>query len=165
MIALLAVAAATLSPPAVAQPPLDPDPVQRVAALALSGRYGPLEPWQRVGYQKAIRNGSEARTFVLTGYGPWEGSPGSRKRRDGTIDRKGQPLHDGCLAANRLPYGSYVYLPAWGRLFVVRDCGGPNDQRREVTRHGGTWADVWLRRAREAKGRCDWSPTEGRVVR
>jgi hypothetical protein len=158
-IALLAVSLATLSPAAAPPPMLDPDPLQRVAARALAGHYGPLKPWQARGYRKALANGSEPRLFVVTGYFPSEG-------RSGRVDRRGAPLHPGVIACNRLPYGSYVYLPAWGRLFVVKDCGSSrNDSRREVTRHGGTWAGVYLRRAREAHGRCNWTPTRGSVVR
>lgn len=154
-IALLAVAACTLSPPAT--PP--PDPLQRVAARALSGHYGALQPWQVRGYRLALANGSQARMFVLTGYWPGEG-------HSGQVDCRGRKLHSGVLACNRLAYGSYVYLPSWGRLFVVKDCGSrANDRRREVTHHGGTWADVYLRRASEARGRANWTPTEGRVVR
>ena len=153
---LAALFVAASSPQAQAMPT---DPFQRCATKALRGDYGHLSAWQRVGYQKALANGSQPRTFVITGYFPSEG-------RDGRIDRKGKPLFEGALACNRLPYGSFVFLPSWGRLFRVVDCGArSNDRRREVTRHGGTWADVWLRRASDAKGRCDWSPTRGLVVR
>jgi len=133
-------------------------PAQRVAVKALAGDYGKLAGWQVKGY-RAILRGTTPRLLVITGY--WRGE------RGGTYRAVGGKCRVGTLASNKLPRWSYVYMPTWGRLFRVEDCGAKsNDRRAEVTRHGGgaVWADVWLGDGLKAKGRCDWVPTRAEVV-
>ena len=137
------------------QAPTHQTPLQHRATKALAGFYGVLEPWQRRGYEAALAGKLEPRTFVVTGYFPSEG-------HDGLVDCRGNRCHPGVIACNRLPYGTVVALDGWERLFRVEDHGSSANDRR--TRARGTWVDVWLERAGDAQGRCDWTPTRGAVV-
>jgi hypothetical protein len=148
-------------------------PAQRVAAKALAGDYGKLQDWQRKGYT-AILKGTQPQLLVVTGYGPWEG-------RDGRVDCRGNKLTLGALASNRLPQGTFVYMPTWGMLFRVVDCGAKsNDDPYKggkltsygkalesvgATRDEAFWADVWLGDGLKARGRCDWRPTRAEVAK
>jgi len=133
-------------------------PAQRAATKALRGDFGKLADWQRTGYTKLLTGGAE-RTLVLTAYWPGEG-------RDGQIDCTGRPLTPGAMASNKIPQGSYVFLPSWGRLFRIVDRGAKrNDNHRACRSSGGVWADVWLKRPSEARGRCNWTPTKAVVCR
>jgi hypothetical protein len=149
--------AAMLAPaPAV----VSDDPFRHAARHALAGQYGPLLGWQRRGYQAALAHTPQARTFVLTAY--WRGEAGDC----GNVDCRGARLHPGVMACNRLPYGTYVFIPSLGRLFIIKDTGShANDRQSTVRRTGGTWADVFLeRRTRDSDGRFDWTPTPGLAV-
>ncbi len=169
--ALLALAALTATPALAAEPwksfgsslphtaAGDRTPAQRVAVKALAGDYGKLAEWQRKGYA-AILRGTEPRLLVVTGY--WHGEEG------GTTTAAGTHCKPGVLASNKLPRWLYVYMPTWGRLFRVEDCGSQrNDKRDDVTRHGpnAVWADVWLGDGLRAMGRCDWTATHAEVAK
>jgi hypothetical protein len=134
-------------------------PGQRVAAKALAGAYGKLSAWQHKGYTALLRH-SEPRLLVVTGY--WPGEVG------GTHGKYVRDLFPGCMASNKLPAYSFVYMPSWGRLFRVLDTGAKsNDSRHNVTRHGtlACWADVWLGDGLTVQGRCDWTATSAEVAR
>ena len=135
--------------------PAQQTPGQRVAARALSGEFGKLAPWQRDGYTRLLRQ-PEARTLVLTAYWPAEG-------RQSQVDCRGRKLTRGAMASNRLPQGTFVYIPSWGRSFRVVDRGSRSNDRRAGSR--GTWCDVWVSRSRDARGRCDWTATAAEVAR
>ncbi len=150
--ALLALAALTAIPALAAG---DQTPAQRVATKALRGDYGPLAAWQRKGYT-AILRGTEPRLLVVTGY--WHGEEG------GTTTAAGTHCKPGVLASNKLPRWSYVYMPTWGRLFRVEDCGSPRNDSK-ASRLGGTWVDVWLGDGLKAYGRCDWVATHAEIAR
>ena len=134
------------------------DPFQKCARKAIRGEFGHLAGWQRTGYKRGLSQGVTcSRTLVLTTYYPGEG-------RDGQVDCRGNKCRPGTLASNRLPHGTVVFIPWTQRLSRVADRGArSNDQR--AARRGGVWVDVWLRHPREARGRADWTPTRGAVVR
>lgn len=127
-ILLLSLALTTMTPT---------ESAQHHARLALNGHYGPLEEWQRVGYQQLLREGVVWADAWVTTYYPSEGFP----RGQGT--RWGFPVDERCAAANELPAYSFIWIPGIG-IRQVLDTGA--DSNDSVARRKGAdhWLDLWV---------------------
>ena len=119
---------------------LPADPCLRCAVKALRGDFGPLEPWQRVGYEQALRHGVVWADAWVTQYYPQEG----HHRGDET--RWGYRVDERCAAANELPGFSFVWSNRFG-LRQVLDTGADRNDRVARSRWGAEhWVDIWVPR-------------------
>lgn len=119
---------------------LPTDPCLRCAVKALRGDFGPLEEWQRVGYEQALRHGVVWAEAWVTQYYPQEG----HHRGDET--RWGYPVDERCAAANELPGFSFVWSNRFG-LRQVLDTGADRNDRVARSRWGAEhWVDIWVPR-------------------
>ena len=119
---------------------LPSDPFQRCAMRALRGDFGPLKPWQEEAYRLGLERGVmvQGRVF-LTAYYPWEG-------RSGRVDCRGNPCSPRTAAANRLPYGSYVWVANPCGVRQVLDRGARSNDRIADRRGCDLWLDLWMTR-------------------
>ena len=117
--------------------PLPADPFRRTATLALRGAYGPLKPWQREGYARGLALGvtCSKRVWTTCFYGT-EGC--GRRCRYGRCSMS-------TAAANRLPFGCYVWHPFTG-LRRIEDRGSHANDARADRKGADLWVDVWYPR-------------------
>jgi len=119
--------------------PAESDPFRACAVKALRGDYGELKDWQRTAYQHGLDQGVTVRgTAWVTHYWPAEG-------RDGQVDCRGNRCTSDIVAANRLPYGTVVWLeagPICG-LRIVKDRGAKRNDRQAERYGAGLWIDRW----------------------
>jgi len=122
---------------------LPADPFQRCAVRALAGEFGALAPWQREAYTLGLERGVtvKGKAFV-TAYYPWEG-------RSGRVDCKGNPCTKRTAAANRLPYGTYVWVADPCGMRQVLDRGARSNDRVADRRGCDLWVDLWMTRRLE----------------
>ena len=123
-----------------AVPTLPSDPFRACAVKALRGDYGPLPDWKLDAYRRGLEQGvtvKPGRAWV-THYWPAEG-------RDGQVDRRGNRCTSDIVAANRLPYGTVVWLeagPICG-LRIVKDRGAARNDLVARRRGADLWLDRW----------------------
>ena len=130
---------------ACSSPALPSDAFRTCAVQALSGRWGPIAPWQRKAYQRGLDQGVTVGPRIwLTSYGPWEG-------RMGQVDARGRRCTDRTLAANALPLGTYVWLENPCQMRQVLDRGARSNDRRARRKGCSWWADLWVHRSRDAR--------------
>lgn len=116
------------------------DPFQRCAIRALAGEFGPLKPWQEEAYRLGLERGVMVQGRVwLTAYYPWEG-------RSGRVDCRGNPCSPRTVAANRLPYGSYIWVASPCGVRQVLDRGARSNDRIADRRGCDLWLDLWMTR-------------------
>ena len=116
------------------------DPFTVTAREALAGKWGPLPPWKAHAYRLGLRQGVTAsRRVWLTAYYPWEG-------HDGRVDARGNPCTLRTVAANVLPYGSYLWTADPCGMRQVLDRGAARNDRIAKRRGCNFWADLWMTR-------------------
>lgn len=121
------------------------DPFQRCAVRALAGEFGPLQPWQREAYTLGLKRGVTVRGRAwVTAYYPWEG-------RSGRVDCRGNRCTPRTAAANRLPYGTYVWVANPCGLRQVLDRGARSNDRIADRRGCDLWVDLWMMRRLETR--------------
>lgn len=125
------------------------DPIERTAARAINGDFGPLPEWKRVGWQRVLDHGTEAaQTAWITNY--WTGEPGV-----GTVCASGRSVEVGRTAAmlhhsgRRLRSGEFgafyvLELPSGYELRQVWDTGSPANKGRARRRGAETWIDRYV---------------------
>lgn len=116
--------------------PLPQDPFRRCATKALRGDYGPLQEWQRVGYQRGLEKGATPLPVWVTTYYPEEGFA------RGEATASGYGCSERVAAANLLPRWCFVWLPSVG-LRQVLDCGARANDRVAQRRGAACWVDLW----------------------
>ena len=132
----LALTLITGSPAVVEQVPTDP--FLATAIRVVRGDFGPQPEWRMQAYQRGLRNGVTVRGHVwLTAYYPWEG-------RSGQVDARGNPCTLRTAAANRLPYGSYIWVAEPCQMRQVLDRGAHFNDAIADRRGCSLWADLWL---------------------
>jgi len=97
-----------------------------------------LQPWQRAGYQRALKSCRTARVFV-TQYYPSEGY-------DSRHTASGAPVSLRVAAANRLRQGSFLWIVKPPHLRQVLDTGSHRNDRVADRRGCFAWVDLWCPR-------------------
>jgi len=119
--------------------PLPSDPFQRCALRVLAGEFGEVEPWKLEAYRRGLEAGVTVRGRAwVTAYYPWEG-------RSGRVDRRGNPCTLRTAAANKIPYGTYVWIENPCQMRQVRDCGAKRNDRIAQRKGARLWIDLWSR--------------------
>ena len=117
---------------------LPSDPFLATAVRVVRGDFGPQPEWRMQAYQRGLREGVTVRGHVwLTAYYPWEG-------HDGRVDCKGNHCTLRTAAANRLPYGSYIWVAEPCQMRQVLDRGSERNDRIADRRGCSLWADLWM---------------------
>jgi len=116
---------------------LPADPFRRCAAKALAGHFGPLQPWQERGYRNGLREWRQV-TVWQTCYYPSEGF------RRGKATASGIGVSERVAAANKLPRGSYIWLPNPPHLRQVLDTGAKRNDTVARRRGAALWIDLWI---------------------
>ena len=117
--------------------PLPEDPVERVAAKALRGDYGKLEPFQKAGYTKLSKGQYKTHRVWLTAYSASEG-------KQGEVDARGRRCTIETLACNKFPLGTVVFVPSESRMRRVLDRGAKSNDRIAKRKGAAFWADRWM---------------------
>jgi hypothetical protein len=142
MLAALAVALTLFTgQPAVAHTQNQQDPFVACALKVVAGDYGEVPAWKLEAYRRGLLNNTTVKGHVwLTAYYPWEG-------RSGQVDCKGNPCTLRTAAANRLPYGSYIWVAEPCQMRQVLDRGAHSNDHIADRRGTSLWADLWLTRS------------------
>lgn len=142
--------------PPGAGPALQEDPFQRAATLALAGKYGKLQTWQREGYARGLKAHTDKR-LLLTAY--WLGERGGR------IDANGMLCTLKTMASNRIAQRSWVWTELTG-IRVVSDTGASSNDRKADRAGCDAWADAWhpTKRAARRAGIDGWTPVDAVVI-
>lgn len=120
-------------------PPPPADPFQRCAVRVLRGDFGPVEPWKLAAYRRGLEAGVTVRGRAwVTAYYPWEG-------RSGRIDRRGNPCTLRTAAANKIPYGTYVWIENPCQMRQIVDCGAKSNDAIAQRKGARLWIDLWSR--------------------
>jgi hypothetical protein len=83
----------------------------------LAGEFGEVEEWKLEAYRRGLEAGVTVRGRAwVTAYYPWEG-------RSGRVDRRGNPCTLRTAAANKIPYGTYVWIENPCQMRQIVDCG------------------------------------------
>lgn len=115
------------------------DPFQRCAVRVLRGDFGPVEPWKLEAYRRGLEAGVTVRGRAwVTAYYPWEG-------RSGRVDRRGNPCTLRTAAANKIPYGTYVWIENPCQMRQIVDCGAKSNDAIAQRKGARLWIDLWSR--------------------
>jgi hypothetical protein len=118
---------------------LPADPFQACAEKVVAGVY-PCSPEKLAVYRRGLAAGVTVKGRVfLTAYYPWEG-------RDGRIDCRGNTCTPLTCSANRLAYGTWVWIEEPCGLRKVLDRGARSLNRAADRRGCDLWIDLWMTR-------------------
>jgi hypothetical protein len=110
---------------------------QVVAAKALAGDFGKLDPWQREGYERIAAGHAEKKIAWVTQYSQYECS---------TRTASGRRVESGrTLAMLDVPFGTCVLidLPTGFTLRQVWDRGSRRNLPRARRKGAQTWCDIY----------------------